>query len=203
MTERAYHHGNLRAALIEAGLRLLGEGGVEAVGIRSAARMAGVSHAAPARYFPTATSFLAAVAAVGYERLAAALTEAADSAGDSLSALRAVGLAYVGFARREPNTFRVLTHPSLADKSQHPDLLSASDRAFDVLHAAVLRAQADGHLGPAAPAALALTAWSTVHGISSLVVDDQLAAKGYTGDPDDLAEEVLATLFLGMRSAET
>ncbi|MBG0814592.1 TetR/AcrR family transcriptional regulator [Planomonospora sp. ID82291] len=199
MTERAYHHGNLREALVDAGLRLLDEGGVEAVGIRSAARLVGVSHAAPARCFPTATSFLAAVAAVGYGRLAAALTEAVDAAEDTLSAFRAVGLAYVGFARREPNTFRMLTHPSLADKSRHPDLLEASNRAFDVLREAVLRAQDDGHVAPASPAALALTAWSTVHGISALIVDDQLAAKGYTGDPDDLADEVLATLFLGMR----
>nr|BFE84347.1 hypothetical protein GCM10020093_069480 [Planobispora longispora] len=172
------------------------------MGIRSAARVTGVSHAAPARYFPTATSFLAAVAAVGYERLAAALAEAVNSAEDALSAFRAAGLAYVAFARREPNTFRALTHPSLADKSQHPDLLSASNRAFDVLRAAVVRAQADGHVVSAAPAALALTAWSTVHGISALIVDDQLAAKGYADDPDDLAEEVLATLFLGLRPTE-
>ena len=65
---KPYHHGDLRAALVDAALSLVKEGGIEALGLRAAARRAGVTHAAPYRHFEDKTDLLAAVAQNGFEQ---------------------------------------------------------------------------------------------------------------------------------------
>src|ERR1700712_3082638 len=101
---RGYHHGNLREALIEAALELIGAKGPAGFTIAEAARLAGVSPAAPYRHFRDAESLLAEVATRGFdtfrERLAAALSGAPLV--DPARAAEAVGRAYLAFAREEP-----------------------------------------------------------------------------------------------------
>lgn len=194
----SYHHGDLRRALIQAGVDLLRDGGVEAVGVRAAARAVGVSHAAPSRHFPDLSTFMAAVASVGYADLTTAMTADA-SPEDPLGAFRAAGLGYLRFALAQPNMFRLMNHPGLADKTEHPELREAAQAAFDVLVARVVDSQAGGYLRAGDPSVLALTAWSTVHGIAQLLVDDQVAVKGYKDAPLTLGEQVLGVLYTGMR----
>ncbi len=195
---RSYHHGDLRRALIDAGLDLLDQGGVEALGVRAAARAVGVSHAAPVRHFPDMASYLAAIAVVGYGQLADAMDTARAKAPDPLEAFRVTGLAYVAFATKHPNRFRLLSHPLLADKSHDPELAAASARAFAVLSDVVAAAQDDGGVRAAPVEDVALAAWSLVHGLATLVVDDQLRAKGYKAKAPALAVTVLDQLYLGL-----
>lgn len=199
---KQYHHGDLRQALVDAGIELLEQGGVEAVTVRAVARTVGVSHAAPARHFADLASLYSAIAAVGYRRLSAEMDVASQDQGGPLLRLRNVGLAYVQFALNQADLFRLMSHPLVADKNQYPDLNSASAGAFNRLLLAVQDAQNAGYLRDGVPEDLALACWSCVHGISVLLLDDQLAPKGYTSPGMDLAALVLDQLFLGLRSSQ-
>jgi AcrR family transcriptional regulator len=112
---RAYHHGNLREVLIEATLRLVEEGGPEAVTVREAARRAGVSPGAPFRHFPNRTVLMTAVAEEATHRLHAAIFEAvADvSTEEPIERLRTIGRAYLSWAAENPTHFAVVSNRSL------------------------------------------------------------------------------------------
>src|SRR5690348_14709991 len=102
MAARAYHHGNLRTALLEAAEKTLRERGVQALSLRELAREAGVSHGAPRRHFADRQALLDALAGAGFERLGAELRAAAAGAGEDFeSRLRAIAAAYVRFATED------------------------------------------------------------------------------------------------------
>src|ERR1700735_230475 len=127
---RGYHHGNLREALVEAALALIAEKGPAGFTIAEAARLAGVSPAAPYRHFRDAESLLAEVATRGFdqfrERLAAALNAASSPA--PARAAEAVGRAYLAFAREEPAFYAAMFEARIA-RAPFPDLQAARDRA--------------------------------------------------------------------------
>ncbi|MER7928707.1 TetR/AcrR family transcriptional regulator [Streptomyces sp. NPDC096057] len=98
MTRRAYHHGDLKAALLERAERTLRERGVDALSLRELARESGVSPGAPSRHFRTKQVLLDALALEGYERLVEAIATAQGAAGPSFGErLEATARAYVGF----------------------------------------------------------------------------------------------------------
>src|SRR5215510_9562369 len=106
----AYQHGDLRRALIQAGLKLLGEGGVRQLSLRAAAELAGVSHAAPYRHFRDKDALVAAIAEQGFRLLTRRMREEIDAAGsaDLLVRLRASAWGYVSFAIENPGYFRTI-----------------------------------------------------------------------------------------------
>lgn len=100
---RGYHHGNLREALIHAAVALITEKGPAGFAVAEAARLAGVSPAAPYRHFRDAEALLAEVARRGFEQLAEALETAwNDGRPEPVTAFEAVGRAYLRFARTQP-----------------------------------------------------------------------------------------------------
>src|SRR5271165_3039078 len=100
---RAYHHGNLKEALIRAALELIAKKGAAGFTIAEAARWAGVSPAAPYRHFRDRDELLASVALRGFEQFEAALARAWDGGRpDSFIALDRLGKAYLEFARAQP-----------------------------------------------------------------------------------------------------
>src|ERR1700760_3978681 len=100
---RGYHHGNLREALIDAALDLIAEKGPAGFTIAEAARLAGVSPAAPYRHFRDAEALLAEGAPRGFERFAAVLAAACNNGlPDPMRAFEAIGRAYLAFAHDEP-----------------------------------------------------------------------------------------------------
>src|SRR5262245_53180879 len=107
----AYHHGDLRAALVAAAEAILREQGVEAFTLRECARRAGVSHAAPAHHFGDARGLLSACAAAGFERLADSIEKSVVRAGpgaDAVARLRAGSLAYIEFALHHRALFQLM-----------------------------------------------------------------------------------------------
>ena len=177
-----YHHGDLREALVEAGLAILGEGGdPAALSLREASRRAGVSAMAPYRHFPDKEALLAAVAAVGFERLRAALLEA-DRDPDPFEALVAQGVAYVAQACADPAMFRLMFGTAMGGK--HPVLATASDRAYGVMKHRVA-----GMVPPDDGDAWALHCWATAHGLAVLAVGGLLVHHGEA--PTALADRVL------------
>jgi AcrR family transcriptional regulator len=166
---KPYHHGDLRAALVEAGLTLLAsrEGGE--LSMREVARSVGVSANAVYGHFPDKAALMRALAAEGLRQLAAAQRIAADEAGGGAVGFEATGRAYVRFAVANPALFRLIfSNPA------HLDLLSEpSDDVPDAM--AFLRANAAVIAGPDGDASLiALRAWSLAHGLAMLMLDSQV-----------------------------
>lgn len=172
-TPPPYHHGNLREALIEAAVALIGEAGPKAFTLREAARRAGVSHNAPYRHFASKDQLLAAVAAEGFERLASAMRKAMNPGESARERLELCGIGYVEFALRWPNHLLVMfDQPS--DCGQSPKHSPVGEDAFQVLLDCIVAGQRAGDLPVGDPLPLAWTAWSLVHGIAKLATGGNL-----------------------------
>lgn len=184
-SERAYHHGDLPAALIAAARALLAEDGTEALSLRAVARRAGVSAMAPYRHFPDKEALLAAVAADGFRDFAATL-EAADRRVAPDRALLEQGVAYVRFACEQPALFRLMFGPPR--QALHSGLRHDQAQSFGVLAARVA-----AETEPSLRQSRTLACWSVVHGLASLIIDGQIDTTGTT--PEALAR-VVATAFL-------
>lgn len=155
-----YHHGDLRAAVLQAASKILEKHGISGLSLREAARRAGVSHNAPYRHFPDRESLLAAIAAAGFVMLGEALKSSSG---------KAMGEAYVRFALGHPQRFRLMFGASLAVE-KYPELREAADRAYQALVDS-FRPHADAQQAQIAAAA----AWSLVHGLSHLILDGHFA----------------------------
>lgn len=161
-----YHHGDLRRALVEAALELLLEGGTEALGMRELARRVGVSAAAPYRHFRDKQALIQAVAAAGFALFLDAV-EAAKAGLPQDEQFGAMAEAYVQFALRYPRLYKLMFSSELG-KFEDKDLRRAADAAYESL--AVAAAKED----PEAPGEAAISAWAFVHGLSMLLLDEQL-----------------------------
>ena len=191
--KRAYHHGDLRRALLDASLALIVEQGAQAFTLREAARRAGVSQAAPYRHFADKDTLLAAIAEEGFRRLTARMREEkADAAGE----LASVGLGYLLFAAENPAHYRVMfggsAHAATAKNALPPSLQQAGDESFAVLTDAIRAAQAAGQVRAGDVDELALFSWSVVHGFALLVID------GVVPVADKDAFRVLAVKMLSL-----
>lgn len=164
---RAYHHGALRDALIDAAEAIIEERGVEGFSLREAARRAGVSPAAPGHHFGDARGLLTAVAARAFRDFGDAL-EAGDVGANRMARIRGQGLAYVRFALANRARFQLMWRKALLDR-ENPELVAAGDRAFDILDRT-----ARGAAPPAGPDMIGLApsiaAWSIVHGFVELAL---------------------------------
>ena len=201
----AYHHGDLRRALLAASLDLIESAGIGALSLREVARKAGVSHNAPYHHFKDRGSLLAALAEEGFGELARQMAAARAAAPNARARLEACALAYVRFALESPARFKLMFRPELAAPSEQPTLARSSSPALDTLTGAIVEAQAAG-LAPAGdPTPLVLTCWSAVHGLSSLWLDGPLARtyRIFTPSPEKLAGIVASTLAALLIGAAT
>ena len=168
MTDRPYHHGALREALLEQAERTVRDRGADALSLRELAREVGVSHGAPRRHFPDRQALLDAVAEAGFDRLGAVLRAAADGAGEEFEPrLRATAAAYVRFATRDPALLDLM----FAGKHRETSgaLHEAAENAFAVMLELIAQGQAEGALEPGEPERVGLVLFSTIQGIASLV----------------------------------
>jgi len=170
----AYHHGDLRRALILAAEKMIVTQGPAHLTLRAAARASGVSVAAPYRHFKDRDALLAAVLARGFTELARVTEEARTRARTPLTALSGVGVAYVQFAVAHPSIYRLMFGPGI-EKDAHPELLAAGKDALGVLVTAVKACQDAGQVAGGDPLQVALAGWSLCHGLASLHVDGALA----------------------------
>ena len=174
MTKDAYHHGNLREALVSAAAALIDTHGVEGLTLRAVAREAGVSPAAPYHHFQDKEALIAALCGQGFCQLTEVLRGAVHGVDDPMQQLTAMGRAYVRFAGEQTPYFRIMWGRYVEDKQEYPELMHAAHGAFDVLVDTLVRAQAAGDVRAADPVDLALATWSTVHGMARIIVDKGL-----------------------------
>ncbi|WP_247597509.1 TetR/AcrR family transcriptional regulator [Streptomyces sp. RKND-216] len=204
----AYHHGDLRNALIDAATDLAREGGPDAVVLRAAARRVGVSPTAAYRHFNGQGDLLFAVKVCGQRRLAESMAAAGelgqDATGDEVEdAVLAMGRGYISFALREPGLFRsafcdtpelamVLNESGVPSPSSGEWQFRSFEMLIDVLDRLVACGRMPAHRRPGAEVA----AWSMVHGLSVLLLDGPFAQL-----PDDRREaavdRTLRTLLAG------
>lgn len=176
----AYHHGDLRSALLEAGEALLAERGPEGFTLRELARRVGVSNAAPAHHFADVAALLTELAGIGFERLTRAMEDGAAPLTDPVERLMAIGRAYVATAIAQPAIFRLMFHSKRVHGAS-PRLMTASAAAYETLR------QALAALPSAAPRAYADTAlaWSVVHGFAVLCIEGAMQHDPGFGPPND------------------
>ena len=164
-TRSTYHHGDLRAALVAAGLAMLEAG--EPFSLRALARQAGVSPAAPYRHFPDRDALESALAVRGMQDLMVALAPNGQTPATS-EEVAELGVRYVRFALARPALFRLMFGRECDD--QDDERVRAAAALHDYL-ATVL-----GHVFPNADAdALATAGWSLAHGLAFLHLDGKLA----------------------------
>jgi len=202
---RGYHHGNLREALIEAALELIGAKGPAGFTVAEAARLAGVSPAAPYRHFRDADALLAEVALRGFDRFTERLAKAWNKGRpEPTRAFEDLGRAYLAFARDEPAFYAAMFDSRIAIENQ-PGLQAAADRAFAVLREAADQVSATLPKDRRPPSLMmALHIWALSHGIASLFVRDGPSRRKLPMPPEELLEAgvLLYLQSLGLAGGE-
>jgi AcrR family transcriptional regulator len=184
---RSYHHGNLKASLIEAGVAALAHTEADELSLRQLAKAVGVSANAAYRHFEDKDALLSAMATEGFRRFTAAQRAAVAAVPHAEDRLKASGRAYVAFAQAHPALYRLMFQ-RLSCAATHPDLaMTAIDGMSVLLEATSSLLQAPAHDERVRVAAAAL--WSLVHGLSALSQGGQLAVFGLP--MDELIDRVL------------
>jgi AcrR family transcriptional regulator len=194
-----YHHGDLKNALVEAAIAIIQEHGAEAFTLREAARRAGVNHRAVYRHFEDRTALLAKVAEEGYRELVARMHKAAEQLGDDVDTRRqfvALAQAYVTFALAHPAHYRVMFGPRLNADGRFPDLELIVREAFELLMTAIQRGTARGELRSDLGRDAAISIWSAIHGLSSLILMRRVPVK--RAELQSYTERVLAPTLAGL-----
>jgi len=178
MEKSSYHHGDLKQALIDAGMKILKEEGVQALTLRSAARASGVSHSAPYAHFSDKQALLADISRQGFMDLFEQLSNTTAKFKHSPKALLIeTGWTYAQFALTEPNCFKLMFSGILEDQHAYPEFMAAVQKTFHLLVEVVQICQTGKVLrtGPIDDCAIAV--WSLVHGFISLYLEQQFPGR--------------------------
>ena len=194
MSERPYHHGNLRTALLAQAERTVRERGVQELSLRELARETGVSHGAPRRHFADRQALLDALAEAGFERLGDELRAAVEGAGEDFPArLQATAAAYIRFATADAALLELM----FAGKHREPSgaLNAAAERAFAVLFELIEQGQAQGALQAGEPERVGLVLFATIQGIAALLAGGMVGPEQIDG----LIADAIAHFLRGSR----
>jgi AcrR family transcriptional regulator len=157
---KPYHHGELAPSLRKVALAILEEEGLAALSLRSVARRAGVSHAAPYRHYPSREALLADVAMEGLAGLRAELAQAAAAPGDRTDRIVGIGGAYLRFASRHAGLLRLMFGPELPNRNDYPGLAEATAGVGEDIGIAL------------GDAAAGLAVWAAMHGLAILILEN-------------------------------
>jgi len=199
-----YHHGNLGPTLVEAAIALLDETQDWGFSLREVARRAGVSHNAPYKHFPEKRDLLAAVAARGFEALAERMQSALKGLTDPRAGLLACGRAFVAHGVANPALYRLMFSAALTSPEAGRPLIEkiAAAKARSIFDATLADSVRSGAFpssmaNPRESAAASLAAWSLMHGLTMLAIDDFV---GPPADVETLIDGLLGALLDGVAS---
>lgn len=169
-----YHHGDLKNALIQAGIEILSREGTEALNLRSVAKRVGVSHAAPYAHFADKQALIAAIATAGYASLYGRLAGAAGGKETPpLIRLGAMADAYLQFALSEPDHFKITFSGVVEAEKDYPEYVEQSRRCLELVVGLVQDCQAGGMFAGRDPLLSAISIWSCIHGFVQLLLGNQ------------------------------
>lgn len=194
-----YHHGNLRAALIECGMHILDTQGIEAMSLRAAARLAGVSQAAPRNHFVDKRGLLAAIAAEGFAQLKSGRTVSIRTGMSAGERLYVVVYNYVRFAVDRPALFHLMFGPELADRSEYPELRANAEAAFDLLRSVVADVFGERRNSSYSRETAVSIFWSAMHGLATLLIESRLMPRyGRDRSTEEECREMVEVLLTGL-----
>ena len=192
MASQSYHHGDLRNELIKAAEQQLRDAGIERFSLRSVARTAGVSHAAPAHHFSDTQGLLTSLATVGFERFLHSQIKKQDAAGtDPIDRRAAAGLAYIEFTERNPELFHLMFSSQQPDWT-NPELKQAANNAFSNLVMLVNAVKGIDSDSDQEHITDVYATWALVHGLSSLTNAGMLASiKGGKKSRQEMIKKII------------
>ncbi|MBU2550019.1 MAG: TetR/AcrR family transcriptional regulator [Proteobacteria bacterium] len=199
-TNRTYHHGDLKAALLKNALEIIEREGVQALTIREAARRTGVSHTAPYRHFKNKNALLDAAAVEGFELVVQRMAERVQEyPGQPLQQFRACGLAYIEFAANHSAHYRVMFGSGLSEMQPSPELDQAKSASFKQLLDCLKNCQEAGFIRAGDLKSMALSTWSMVHGLVMLIIDGHVGRAGLDAmGQAEMMMQVTEHLYLGL-----
>ena len=200
--ERPYHHGDLQRAIVSAALEVLSETQSTEFSLRELARRAGVSHNAPYKHFADKRELLAAVSAVGFERLAKRMNDTTAKLSNPRARLSAMARDYVRHGVENPALYRLMFGGYLTgpDDGRPAIERAAAEKTKALFADAIIK----GGLGSAIPntprnerkiAGALLIYWSLLHGLTLLLIDRLVGPRGKS---DELSESVWQGMLDGL-----
>ena len=206
LLKSAYHHGDLRNALIQGALKLMEKDG-ESFSLRDLAKRVGVSAPALYTHFADKDALLVAVAVCGFEELKTALESAIGKVQDPAGQFLAMGQAYVQFGVDHPALYKLMFSGEElpAKRFKFPELQEAGNRAFQALTGMLKGMQQSGFMRPGHPDLDGFSIWAHVHGLASLIITGRVEcmsdqAEGMPELPmDQLVDLSLKNLLEGFR----
>lgn len=195
MTSNTYHHGNLKEALISAGLEILSEKGIEGLSLRKVAKKVGVSHTAPYNHFADKQALLAAISTAGHEQLhqslSTAFTEVEDSAANIILE---IAWAYLQFALADPGRFKLMFSGVLEVETDHPEFTEIVQKNVSLLEEIIVYCQSKDQLTAGKVEVIAIKLWSAVHGFTDLILENQFPPEYMQGKTLKELLEVIVSL---------
>ncbi|HNO86592.1 MAG TPA: TetR/AcrR family transcriptional regulator [Anaerolineales bacterium] len=174
--KKTYHHGDLKNALIKAGVEILARDGVSGLSLRKVALKAGVSHAAPYAHFADKQALIAAISTEGFRQLYERVSGVAEKyQSQPEKQLTEAAWAYVQFAMDDRDRFKVMFSGVLEKEKDYPDFVVESQRNFQLVKSIVEANQASGRLRGGDSALVALSAWGIIHGFLMLLLEGQIS----------------------------
>jgi len=172
-----YHHGNLKSALIKAGIEILASEGVRGLSLRKVAKQAGVSHSAPYAHFADKQALIAAISTEGhiqiYKKISTIVEQYPD---DPLRQLVETACAYLDFGMDEPDLFRITFSGVVEQEQNYPALVEAAHKNFNMIRQIAMRCRIVEIFGSGPDALLAQSLWGAVHGLISLIQQGQVSS---------------------------
>jgi AcrR family transcriptional regulator len=192
----AYHHGDLREALIAAALREAEQGGPEAISIKALAKQLGVSQPAPYRHFAGREALLTAVAAYAFRQFSAELRSAIDKP-SKRSKLSRFARAMLDFGLRRNGIFRLMFASRVIACAADDGELHAAGRETFALLVEALEAPAVGLLRERQ----ALKIWASLHGVVMLAEQGLFTGQMAGTTREDLVEDIVVEAKLALAAA--
>ena len=172
--KKTYHHGDLKNALIKAGVEILAKEGVSGLSLRKVALRAGVSHSAPYSHFVDKQALIAAISTEGFRQLYERMNAVAEEYKSMPEKqLVEVAWAYVQFAMDDPDRFKVMFSGVL--EKEYTEFVAESQRNFQLVRMIIEANQASGKLRGGPSELVALSAWGGVHGFVMLLLEGQIS----------------------------
>jgi len=176
MEATTYHHGDLKNALIKAGVEILVEEGIGGLSLRKVAKQAGVSHAAPYSHFSDKQALIAAISTEGFKQLYSQIESVIEEhRGNPETLLIETAWAYVQFAQHAPDRFKLMFSSVLEKEKEYAEFVEISQENFSQLVKIIEICQQAGILKSGASDVVAVGIWSTVHGFTSLLLEGQIS----------------------------